>query len=361
MKKIHALLVLGSLLVVGGLLARFYAYPTLAVIPADTDVTVVATSVKDVPATYFSIADLAEVTNPLTSVTRVRANAKLSELAAKETGKDVIVFDVYACTDPSGGDAGGAASKNCLTNKLPISGELSRYAMDQSSGELVDWSGGRVESGGKVSEDVPFAGYVFKLPFNAQPHDYEMWNGGLQDTLPATFVKEMKVAGVRTYEYRTEMAPTVVGQLELPGSLVGSDEPTVSADQVASSSGVLLVEPETGLIVGGSSTLDSYAELDGKRVLTISSGTFAVSDEEVAKGAKDAAKTATGLKLLRVTGPVVAVALGLLILALALVLLVRRRRRTRDAAVPDHGDDHRATGNQRRGRKRDQRVVEVAR
>ena len=336
MKKIYALLALGSFLVVCGVLLRVYAYPALAIIPADTDVTVVATSVEDVPATYFSIADLAEVTNPLTSVTRVRANAALSESATDEIGKEVIVFDVYSCTDPS--VAAGAEDENCLTNELPMTGELSRYAMDQSTGELVDWSGGRIESGGKVSDNIPFAGYVFKLPFNAQPHDYQMWNGGLQDTLPAKFVGEVKVAGVPVYEYRTEMPPTVLGQLELPGSLVGSDEPTVSADSVASSSGVLLVEPETGLIVGGSSTMDNYAEVDGERVLTISSGEFAVPDEEVTKGAKGAAQTAFGLRLLRVTGPVVAITTGLAILGLAAALLVRRRRRARNDLASTRSD-----------------------
>lgn len=126
---------------------------------------------------------------------------------------------------------------------------------------------------------------------------------------------------------RRPVPPTVVGELDLPGSLAGSEESTVTTDRVFSSAGTLIIEPETGLVIGGKSKLDTYAELDGERVITITKGEFAVSDEDIALGAKDAQETASSLHLLRVTAPLVGVAGGLLLLVLAGVLVWRRRRR----------------------------------
>lgn len=331
MKKIYALIAFATLLVSAGVLSRVYAYPTLAVIPLDTDVTVVAKSVEDTPATYFSIADLSEVTGSLTSVTRVRANTELTDDAREELDRDVVVFDTYSCSDPS--DADDDLGKDCRANSTPLSGELGRYALDQQTGELVEWSGARTESGGQSFEDVPFAGYTVKLPFNVQKQSYEMWDGGLQRTVTAEYVGETEFAGVKAYEFHTAVPATVLGELELPGSLAGSSEASVTADRVYTSSGVLIVEPESGLLIGGSSSVDSYAEIDGERVLTISKGEFAVAEEEAAAGAEDAADTGAQLRIVRVTGPLVAVTLGMLLLVLAIVLLVRRRRAGHDVAA----------------------------
>ncbi len=328
MKKIYVLLGLGSMLLTAGVLARVYAYPALAVVPEDTEATVVARSIEGAPATYFSIAEMAEMTGSLTNVTRVRASSERTAAAREETGRDVVAFETYVCTDPTNpsGAAGPAGGEDCRTNRLPLSGELSRYAIDEQTGELVAWSESSKESGGEVVEDVPFAGYIIKLPFNARKASYAMWNGTLQETVTAEYVGETEVAGVRAFEYEMTVPPTMVGELDLPGSLVGSEEPSVTADRVYSSSGTMLVEPETGLIIGGTSSQDTYAELDGERVLTITQGEFAVSDDDIAAGAKDAQATAASLHLLRVTIPLAGTGTGALLLVAAGVLLWRRRR-----------------------------------
>ena len=325
MKKIYVLMMLGSLLLTVGVLSRAYAYPQLAVIPADTDATVIARSVEGTPTTYFSIAEMAEVTGSLTNVTRVVAQPEDTAAASRETGRDVVAFETYVCSDPTDLDYPGGGA-DCRANPLPLSGEQSHYAVDAQTGELVSWSGGRTRSGGELIQDVPFAGYVIKLPFNTQSKSYEFWNATLRETVSADYVGETEVAGVRALEFRVDVAPTVVGELDLPGSLLGRDEASVTTDRVFSSYGTVLVEPETGLIIGGTSALDSYAELDGERVLTITQGEFAVSGEDVAKGAVDAKETAAGLYLLRVIAPLSAGAAGVLLLLLAGILAWRRHR-----------------------------------
>ncbi len=338
MKKIYALTMLGSLLLTMGVLARVYAYPALAVVPVDTDATVIARSVEGAPATYFSMAKLAEVTGSLTNVTRVRASSEHTASAREETGRDVVALETYVCTDPTDTDYPDGG-EDCRANRLPLSGELTRYAIDEQTGALVPWSGSRKESGGNVVDEVPFAGYVVKLPFNAQKKSYQMWNGTLQKTVTAEYVGETEVAGIRAFEYETAVPPTVVGELDLPGSLAGSDEPSVTADRVYSSSGTMLVEPETGLVIGGTSSQDTYAELDGERVLTITEGEFAVSDEDIAAGAKDAQQTAASLYLLRVTVPLAASLTGLLLLLVAGALVWRRGRRNATHHAPTERPD----------------------
>lgn len=184
------------------MLSRTYAYPELAVIPADTNATVIARSVEGAPATYFSIAKLAEVTGSLTNVTRVVAQPDDTGAARRETGRDVLAVEAYVCSDPTDFDYPDGG-KDCRANELPLSGELTRYAIDERTGELVTWSGSMKESSGEVVDDVPFAGYIVKLPFNAQKKSYEFWNSTLEKTVTAKYVGETKVAGVRAFEYQT--------------------------------------------------------------------------------------------------------------------------------------------------------------
>ena len=85
--------------------------------------------------------------------------------------------------------------------------------------------------------------------------------------------------GLHAYEYRGVVEPTVLGQLDIPGSIIGRDEPTVTVDRVTSSETSYLVEPETGVIISATSKQDSYATLDGEKVITITNGTFTTPDD----------------------------------------------------------------------------------
>jgi hypothetical protein len=318
MKKIHALLFLGAFLLVAGLGARYYAYPRLAVIPTDLDSTVVAENPPGEPATYFSIAELSEVTGELGNQTHAQVDTAASADMTDDLGRDVLVVRTYACTDQ--------ITVDCSTLRYPLSGALSTFLIDRRTGEPVVWDEASIETGGATSP-VDVEGLTIKFPFNAQKTTYQFWNADLRGTVPVEFVGETSVDGLAAYEYRGTVEPTVLSQLDIPGSIIGmDDEPTVTVDRVSSSETTYVVEPESGVIISATSVQDSYAELDGEKVLTITNGTFttpqAAADDTVATYRP----LSKALYAVRVLAPIVGSVAGVVFIALAAVLLVRRRR-----------------------------------
>jgi hypothetical protein len=318
MKKIVALLFLGSFVLVLGLGARFYAYPKLAVIPTDLDSTVVAENPPGEPATYFSIADLAEVSGELGNQTHAQVDTAASADMTAELDRDVLVVRTYACTDDIAID--------CSTIRYPLSGALSTFLIDRRSGEPVAWDEATLETGGST-DSVEFEGLTIKFPFNAQRTTYQFWNADLRTSIPVEFTGETSVDGLAAYEYRSTVEPTVLGQIDVPGSIIGmDDEPTVTVDRVSSSETTYVVEPESGVIISATSVQDSYAELDGEKVLTITDGTFTTPQSAADETVATYRPLSKALYAVRVLAPVVGSIVGVLLLALAALLAVRRRR-----------------------------------
>ena len=72
------------------LLARFYAYDRLAVVPLDQD----TVSVSEGPgATIFDIASQQEITVDLVSTRNVVGDVEASEEASDELGRDIAVWE----------------------------------------------------------------------------------------------------------------------------------------------------------------------------------------------------------------------------------------------------------------------------
>ena len=319
MKKIHALLFLGAFLVMAGIGARYYAYPRLAVIPTDLDSKVVAENPSGEPATYFSIAELSEVTGELGNQTQARVDPAASEDLTAELDRDVLVVRTYACTD--------SITVDCSTLRYPLSAAVSTFAIDPRTGEPLAWDDASIETGGSVEEGVEFEGLTIKFPFNAQRKTYPFWNADQRTSIPVEFVGETSVDGLAAYEYRSQVEPTVLGQLDIPGSIIGMEQPKVTVDRVTSSETTYVVEPESGVIISATSVQDSYAALDGEKVLTITDGTFTTPDSAADATVETYRPLSRALYALRVLAPVVGTAVGTVLIALAASLLVRRRRR----------------------------------
>ena len=327
MKKINALIFLGAFLLVAGLGARYYGYPRLAVIPTNLDSKVVAENPPGEPATYFSIAKLSEVSGELGNQTQAQVDPVASEELAAEMDRDVLVVRTYACTDDIAVD--------CSTMRYPLSAALSTFAIDRRTGEPVAWDDASIETGGAVESGVEFEGLTIKFPFNAQQRTYEFWNADLRTSVPVEFVGETSVDGLAAYEYRSEIEPTVLGQLDIPGSIIGmDDEPNVTVDRVTSSETTYVVEPESGVIISATSVQDSYAALDGDKVLTITDGTFTTPASAADATVATYRPLSKALYAVRVLAPLVGAIAGALLLALAALLVVRRRRRQASATAP---------------------------
>lgn len=317
MKRIYAMIALGGFLLVAGILAPTWAYPHLAVIPADLDTEVVAQSPPGAPATYFSIPDLREETAELTSVTAARVDAAASDQASDELGREVRVIDIYACTD--------LAATNCRTVQYPLTGALSILAVDPHTGDPVTWNDASIETAGAKEAGVTFDGLTVKFPFQTQKQTYEFWDGDLRAATPVHYLKESSVDGLKVLEFQRDVEPTVLGKLDVPGSVIDRPDPSVTIEQVVSGSTTYLVEPETGVVISASATLDNYATYRGKRALTITDGTFVTPDDVAADAAGTYKTLSRALFGLRVLLPATAIPAGVLLLLLAAALAWRRK------------------------------------
>lgn len=330
MKKINVLLCLGVFLVTAGVLSRVYVYPSLAVVPDDLDTSVVTANPENEPASFFSIAELSEKQGRLKNSTVARIDTEASARATKQVGRETQVVVLKDCTD--------LATLNCAKQKYPLSASNQTIAIDAKTGAAAPWTGNSIETGGETTSDIPIKGYTIKLPFGVEKKSYQMWNFDLNRTIAAQFQGEDTVKGLRVFRFETVVPTTVINTLELPGSLVGSSEASVSAEQVTTSKTTFLVEPETGVIMDAVSSQDGYARVDGKRALTLIKGTFVGDDATVTQTVEEYTSLSQQLFLLRVILPMAGSIGGLLLVGLASAMALARRRRglpsraTRDAS-----------------------------
>ena len=304
-------LFLGAFLLALAALSKFYMYDQLAVVPLNNESTSISTTVPGADAEYLDVAaGLKPTTGPLKNTKAVVGNVKASKQATKDLGRDVAVWDIYDCTDKPAFD--------CGSGKTALSATDDRVAFDRNTGVAVDWKGARSDVDGEVIQPGKFKGLYFKFPFDAQKKTYPFWDGTLREATPAKYVGEGKVKGMKVYKYRQTIDPIKTGTIDVPGSLIGSDEATVTADRIYSSVSDYSVDPVTGVILIGQTAQDSYLELDGERVLTTTKATLRYTDANVTDTVNEFKTKALLLTAVKTYVPVGGAVLGLVLIGLGL-------------------------------------------
>jgi hypothetical protein len=270
-------------------LARFYAYPTLAVAPADQIAHTVSAG-KD--ATIFSVADLKEKNHVELEARRtVRGDVVAAEKISKALNRKVVVFDTAVVTDDS---------KNyqfpddaSLTGLLPLSFVQERVVLDARTGEAVRWNpSGGDDSGEYIATTLEKAdrlkpdpksplfkgheGLVLKFPFGTEKKTYQFWDSTLRKAFPIQFKRVTDIKGLKVYVFEQEIPKQEVPQakpLEVPGSLV--DQPgrdSVVVQRTYKNTRTLWVEPVTGAIIKGQEQQLATIAYDGEDKLTATPG-----------------------------------------------------------------------------------------
>jgi DUF3068 family protein len=297
----------GVFLVVAGLLARFYAYPALAVAPKDQN-SVTMLEAKD--ATILDLSTLREVTTDMSV-----ANRTVGDVKASDDADDGVV--VWAATTSYRDQIGNIRSRSA-----------ERYAFDAHSGEAVNCCGSFVENTDGDREEVKRSGLISKYPFGTEKKDYKIWDDTLGQAVTTKFVKESEIEGLKVYEFKYEVPTTTVGTQEIPPSLIGqTGTEALEADVQYSTVTQHWVEPTTGVIIDRVSKTANTLAIDGETVLTTSGGTFEYTDKQVKANVDEYDGKAASLNAVHTTVPLVGVILGLL-LALGGALLARRNRDT---------------------------------
>jgi len=333
-----ALVAIGALFLVLAPLLRWYAYPRLAVTPQDQES---ATVSEGTDVTIFSIPELVAGRDPqvVTDVRSVRGTMSIVEdLPAGTSNDDVAVWEtVVNTTDDSG---------------TTLSASDSIIAFDRHTGAGVEGYGQSIDG-----DPIDHEGQILKFPFGTEQRDYDFWDSALREATPAVYDSEDEIDGLKVYKFVQTIEPTVVSQLEVPGSLAGEDAPTIEADRVYANIRTMWVEPNTGVIIRGVEEQNTVLEFDGREIATITRGTIGHTDDQVQETIDEYRPQATRLNLVENVLPIVLGVLGL-IGVVAGAFLLRTPYTPRRAADARHDTETEAEAGDETTAGEDTRVVE---
>lgn len=328
----------GAFLLALAALSKFYMYDKLAVVPQNNTSTSISSTAVGDPATYLDVAAGLKIKEgPLKSTRIVVGDVKASERASKALGRDIAVWDTYKCTAPP--------TFNCAGGKTPLSATNDTVAFDRNTGKTVRWAGSKSETGGETIEPGDFEGLYYKYPFDTQKKTYQFWDETLREALPARYVGEGEVKGLKVYKFRQTIKPTKSGTIDVPGDLVDSKEDTVTADRMYSNVRSFSVEPNTGVIVIGQEKQDAYLEVDGERKVTTTAAKLTYTDKNTTDVVDEYKPKAALINAVQNTVPLVGGIVGLLLIALGVWLrFFRKSNETGSRKADSFEDSQKAAG-----------------
>ncbi|WP_199442724.1 DUF3068 domain-containing protein [Umezawaea beigongshangensis] len=308
-----------------GLLLRFYVYPSLAVVPLEQKVESVARGT----ATVFYTGDMTLRRNvELTATRKVESNLTRPDVVKDG---DVMVWDQgLLVTDQRGTTISALEHRVCLDRRT-------NAAVERCSESYVTES----EAGPtQADRDVEQRGLHYKFPFGTERRDYEYFDTTLRTATTARFEAEDVVNGLEVYRFVQDVPTTKIREQEVPGDLVGSDEPSVRADRYYQNTRTMWVEPVSGIIVKGrEQQKQTLRGPEGTEGTTVLDGTLTFTEETIVDSVARAEDSRGKLFLLHTAGPLALIPLGV-VLALfgtfALITAARAGKRDRENSPPDH-------------------------
>ncbi len=312
---------LGAFLIVTALMLKFYAVPALAKAPLspgeDNPDGITVTKNVGTATALFSPANLAAGEDPirrdvaLTSTRNTRGDVQAAQTSeAKDQG--LAVYDSFSRLVDSEGTV--------------VNADTLRVAFDRVTSELKNCCGANYNG-----DTVTFEGInPLKFPMFTEKKTYQYFDTTLAKAWPAEFTGEEQMAGGTVYKFVMNIPETKVGTQDLPGSLVGSDEPTVTTDAMYANVRTLWVEPTTGSIVKGQEQQSQFFQAPSGLTVPKIEATIGAPDDEVAKSMASALDSAGLIKTLGSTVPVGAGILGVVALGAGIALGVLGARRDED-------------------------------
>ena len=131
------------------------------------------------------------------------------------------------------------------------------------------------------------------------------------------------------------IAPIQTGPIDVPGSLVGSDKATVTADEVYSDVRSFSIEPVTGAPLDVVDNQDTYLEVNGERRATLTKASLGMTDASTQALIDDYGSKVTLLKAVKTWIPIGGTVLGLVLIGLG--VMSRRGGKSDGARAMDKG------------------------
>ncbi|WP_344170244.1 DUF3068 domain-containing protein [Kribbella lupini] len=343
------LLALGIFFVGVAVMARFYAYPTLAVAPPDQVAHTTSKTKED--GTVFVVATQKPTKLPLTSTRTVRGDVVAAEKIGKALNRKVVVFDTAVVTDDDPAYEFPSEDDAKRDEKLPLSFVQERVVLDAHTGEAIPWnpdqakdnsgeyitttlkSADRKRPGDTVFKDG-HEGLVLKFPFGTEKKTYKFWDSTLRKAFPIEFEGETHLLGLKVYKFVQKIPKSEVPQaekLKVPGALIGQKgQPTVVVDRSYENTRTLWIEPVTGAIIKGEEKQLATIDYKGETKIVATDATIGYDEATVKKNVEGAtvdgkaeggyAEKASQLHLIGFWVPLLSLILGLLLLGLAVFL-----------------------------------------
>lgn len=317
MRKFSLILIaLGAFLVVLGPMMKSYAYPRIAVAPANK---IAHTGLFAKDAVVFDIATLKPITTDLTTEVRTVGDASTP---AKCPG-DVTYIN---STSTVSGDG------------VMRSRQVERMTLDERTA-MPDSKCGKdfISTTEGVETPVVATGLQAKFPFNTQKHAYPFWDSTLAKSFPAEYRGTTDYQGLHLYKFVQDVPRSQYTTMDLPGTVLGlATGDTVTAQAMYSNRRTFLVEPETGLIFQRQESLDQALDYQGQERVTLTKTNVAYDAATIRQNVKDGSKGGM-LHMMRSTLPAASFVLGL-VMIIAGIILGRRKPRTTDASSKEARD-----------------------
>ncbi|ADB32163.1 hypothetical protein Kfla_3099 [Kribbella flavida DSM 17836] len=350
---------LGIFFVGVAVLAKFYAYPTLAVAPADQVAHTVSTTQQD--ATVFVVATQKETQLPLTSTRTVRGDVVAAEKISEALDREVVVFDTAVVTDDDPQYQFPAEDDAKRDEKAPLSFVQERVVLDAHTGEAVRWNPdpAKDNSGEYITTtlnpndrkrpgDPVFKGHeglVLKFPFGTEKKTYQFWDSTLRKAFPIEFQEETELLGLKVYKFVQDVPKSevpLVTPLKVPGAMVeATGQDAVEVQRSYQNIRTLWIEPVTGAIIKGEEKQFATIDYQGEAKITATEATIAYNDATVKKNVEGAQENgreeggyqekASQLHLIGFWVPLLSLIVGLLLLAAAAFFSLRPRTARRAA------------------------------
>jgi Porin PorA len=294
------LLALGVFLIVIAPLARYYAYPKLAVAPIDEDT--VSTLVGP-NANIFDVATLKNVTTDLTTKARTVGDIAASKAAP---GNTRVWVNTSSTKDSNG----------TIQSRI-----IERVAFDARTGEAVNCCGEYYETVAGDQTPVKRAGLLYKFPFETQKKTYTFWDDTLAKALPVKYTGTAEVDGVHTYKFVQTIKPTVTSTTAVPASVLKLNQSgNVQAQQVYSNVRTLYVEPRTGVILKRAEHQFSTIAYQGENRLVTTDVVTGYDASTVKDNADTYGQFGLLLYFLKDLGPLLALIFGVILVLIGAVL-----------------------------------------
>jgi len=302
-----ALAGLGAFLLVAALLSRTYVVDQVVKFPLSTYVKTILLG-KDV--SYFSPSLVRPVTGATMQVTdTVKGDGAAGNSSTAVWDEFTYLYDT--------------------TNQVEFQYSTRRAAFDRRTGELVDCCGANI-SGNSAIRQTGLSGYVW--PFDTQKQTYDVFDTTLLKPMPFRYAGTGTIQGIGVYRFVEQVAPTQTGTQNVPGSLVGSPERTVTLPQFYAATNTYWVDPRTGGVLNTTQKQKVYLrDASSGKDLLLFNGTIAMTPASVSTAVGLDATGRTELDWFEIYGPLIAALAGLVALVAGIVLIRRRGDQSEEA------------------------------